>query len=71
MSECRQNFALTQNVSRGFLLFCTPPTQGTVSQRYYVQKSSQGAVSSETTSNYLQLRPIKGQQPSLGCRTRA
>jgi hypothetical protein len=61
MSECRQNFALTQNVSKGFFLFSTPPTQGTVIQRYHVDMSSQSAVSSVTASNYSHMRPVKGQ----------
>ena len=59
MSECRQNFSPTQNVSRGFLLFSTPSTQGTVSQRCHVDMSSQGAVSLETASNYPQFRSVK------------
>ena len=52
VSECRHNFTLTQNTSRGFLLCSTTPTLGNVSQPLYVEVSSHCDISSTKAANY-------------------
>jgi hypothetical protein len=56
------------NVSWGFILCCTPPTQGTVDQPHYVELSFQGVESGNEASSCIL---FKGLKPRLSSGTRA
>jgi hypothetical protein len=66
MSECCQNFTLTQKMRWGFHLCSFLPTQETVSQPHYVEMSSQGVMSSNNASSYPGLHPIEDSSLVLG-----
>jgi hypothetical protein len=66
MSECCQNFILTQKMMWGFHLFSFLSTQETVNQSHYVEMSSQSVMSSNNASSYPGLHPIKDSSLVLG-----
>ena len=59
MAEWSQSFTLTKNVSRGFILCFTSPTQWKVWQPQKMKMSSQGVMSSKKASNSPGQCPVK------------